>query len=277
MNDDEIKRALQALGIDASSREVVALLPVAWVAWADGTVQPAERDLILEIASSRVALGDEGRRVLDNWLAFAPSRARIEAAAGILLALSMKSAPRDDQDVVEFCRRVAEAAGPILGKIEAPEREALETVAKSLAVEPHAAWEQVRARLLVESSGVLEDGWFDDEVTNPHRVLPPSRPASVPPRDGAPGLWWFAGDTEEHAPVGERCRIGRGRDNDVQLHHDGELSRHHCELSRRDGKIYVKDLGSLNGTVVEGDRVTERRLFGGELIVLGETSLRFRA
>lgn len=277
MNDEEIRTALQSLGIDASSREVIALLPVAWVAWADGTIQPAERALILEIASTRVTMGDEGRRVLDNWLAFAPSRARIEAAAGILLALSMKSPPRDDQDVVEFCRRVAEAAGPILGKVESPEREALETVAQSLAVEPHAAWEKVRARLLVESSGALDDGWFDDEVTNPHRPLPPSRQEHVPPRDGPPGLAWNAGEAAEHAVLGERCRVGRGRDNDLQLHHDGELSRHHCEFFRRDGKVYVKDLGSLNGTVVEGDRVTERRLFGGELIVLGETTLRYRA
>lgn len=277
MNDIELKRALQSLGIDESSREVIALLPVTWVAWADGTVHPEERSIILDLATSRVHLGEEGRRVLDNWLAFAPSRQRVESAAGILIALAMKAHMRDDNDVVDFCRRVAEAAGPLLGKVESPEREAIETVAQSLAVEPHAAWEKVRARLVVESAASMADGWFDDEVTNPHIVVHAPQTKAIPPAEGPPGVAWMAEGGEDHREVDPTVRIGRGRDNELQLSHDGEVSRHHCVVERREGKVYIKDLGALNGTIVEGDRVTERRLFGGELITLGETTLRYRA
>ncbi len=277
MNDNELRRALQSLGIDESSREVIALLPVTWVAWADGTIHPEERSIILDLATSRVHLGDEGRRVLDNWLSFAPTRQRVESAAGILIALSMKAKMRDDNDVVDFCRRVAESAGPLLGKVESPEREAIETVAQSLAVEPHVAWEKVRARLVVESAASMADGWFDDEVTNPHLVVHAPAAKTVPPVAGPPGVAWMAEEVEDHREVDPIVRIGRGRDNDLQLTHDGEVSRHHCIVERRDGKVYIKDLGALNGTVVEGDRVAERRLFGGELILLGETTLRFRA
>ncbi|MBM4389924.1 MAG: FHA domain-containing protein [Deltaproteobacteria bacterium] len=276
MNDDELRRALQSLGIDGSSREVIALLAVVWMAWADGKVHPEDRSIILDLATSRVHLGEEGRRVLDNWLAQAPSRPRVESAAGILIALSMKAQMRDDNDVVDLCRRLAEAAGPILGKVESPEREAIETVAQSLAVEPHAAWERLRARLVVESVASMEHGGVDDEVTNPHIVVHAPVFEAIPPADGPPGVAWMVEGGEEHRGVDPVVRIGRGRDNDLQLSHDGEVSRHHCIVERRDQKVFINDLGALNGTIVEGDRVTERRLLGGELITLGETILRYR-
>jgi hypothetical protein len=87
VTDEELLSALQSFGIDESSREVLVLLPVVWVAWADGTIQDEERALIRRLAASNVRLGLEGQRVLDNWLAWAPGRDRVERAAAILLGL----------------------------------------------------------------------------------------------------------------------------------------------------------------------------------------------
>src|SRR5579884_3687264 len=50
--------------------------------------------------------------------------------------------------------------------------------------------------------------------------------------------------------LGERLRIGKAPDNDLVLA-DDTVSRQHCELTRSDAGIKVRDLGSTNGTKVQ--------------------------
>lgn len=280
MTDDEIRLELERFGVDEGSRGVVVLLPVVWVAWADGKIQPEEHALITEVAAATVHLGEEGKRTLDNWLAYAPSADRVERAAALILALTTRSRVPANADIVDLCQRVADAVGPLLGKVDHAEREAVETVAQSLAVEPHAAWEKVQSRLVVESAAATEEeGWFDDGVTNPFggRVVekPSARP--IPPKTGLPGLAWSVGPEEQRLELGPTIRVGRGRDNDLQMHHDGQISRSHFVIERRGERVYLRDLGGVNGTYVEGEQVVERRLFGGEAILCGDTLFRWRA
>jgi hypothetical protein len=70
--------------------------------------------------------------------------------------------------------------------------------------------------------------------------------------------------------------VGRGSNNDVPLPADEYASARHARLEpRRDG-IWLEDIGSTNGTYVNGIRVTsERRLTPGDVIRIGETDLRF--
>ena len=53
--------------------------------------------------------------------------------------------------------------------------------------------------------------------------------------------------------VTDSISIGRGSDNDVVLG-SKEISRHHAQLSVLNGKLYVKDLSSSNGTFINNDR-----------------------
>lgn len=50
------------------------------------------------------------------------------------------------------------------------------------------------------------------------------------------------------------CTIGRGRQCGVAILHP-VVSRQHCEIYEKDGAVYVRDLGSLNGTIFRGTRV----------------------
>ena len=70
--------------------------------------------------------------------------------------------------------------------------------------------------------------------------------------------------------------IGRGRENDIQIKNDSKVSRYHCKLQRRGNNFYIEDAKSSNGTLVNGELITDRRLFGGEEIIIGETFFRFR-
>ena len=54
--------------------------------------------------------------------------------------------------------------------------------------------------------------------------------------------------------VKELTLIGRGADCDLRLDHKG-VSKRHCVLVKTDGLVLLRDLGSTNGTRVNGQRV----------------------
>ena len=76
--------------------------------------------------------------------------------------------------------------------------------------------------------------------------------------------------------TGDVLTIGRGRDNDIQIKNDSKVSRYHCKVFRRGDNFYIEDNKSSNGSLVNGELITERRLFGGEEVIIGETFFRFR-
>jgi pSer/pThr/pTyr-binding forkhead associated (FHA) protein len=67
--------------------------------------------------------------------------------------------------------------------------------------------------------------------------------------------------------------IGRGRGTSVILPHP-LVSRQHCELYEADGQLMVRDLGSLNGTFVNNQRITDALLAPGELLTVGTVTFR---
>ncbi|MEU5061474.1 MULTISPECIES: FHA domain-containing protein [unclassified Streptomyces] len=79
-----------------------------------------------------------------------------------------------------------------------------------------------------------------------------------------------------HLLHGGEIRVGRSADADVPLD-DPDVSRMHCAVTLgTDGRVSVTDLGSTNGTTVDGSPVGDRpaRLAPGALLRLGESTLR---
>jgi len=65
--------------------------------------------------------------------------------------------------------------------------------------------------------------------------------------------------------------LGRDITNDIVIN-DPEVSRHHCRIVRGPGGYTLEDLGSTNGSFVNGQRLTGARpLINGDMIGLGET------
>ncbi|HEX3265882.1 MAG TPA: FhaA domain-containing protein [Candidatus Limnocylindrales bacterium] len=71
---------------------------------------------------------------------------------------------------------------------------------------------------------------------------------------------------------GAQMGIGRAPECDLVLK-DSRASRRHARLAARDGVLVLTDLGSTNGTRVNGHRVTEVVLGAGDRVQIGETSL----
>lgn len=78
-------------------------------------------------------------------------------------------------------------------------------------------------------------------------------------------------------PLAERGRwtIGRSSDCEILLYDDA-VSRRHAEIAVRAGICLVRDLGSCNGTRLNGRFVTRARLRRGDVLELGVTELRIR-
>lgn len=72
----------------------------------------------------------------------------------------------------------------------------------------------------------------------------------------------------------DQVTMGRGADNDL-VFPDIACSRRHCILEKRNGDYVVTDLGSGNGTVVNGGRIQNVVLNDGDEIEIGSTILQF--
>lgn len=68
--------------------------------------------------------------------------------------------------------------------------------------------------------------------------------------------------------------IGRGRESNLTVPH-ALVSRRHTEIIERDGRLFVRDLGSLNGTFVNNQRIVEETpLDPDQLLTLGNITFR---
>ena len=70
--------------------------------------------------------------------------------------------------------------------------------------------------------------------------------------------------------------IGRGNQNDIPIATDEYASARHARFEPRQDGVWVQDLGSTNGTFLNGTRLERpRRLAQGDIVRVGETDLRY--
>jgi FHA domain-containing protein len=77
-----------------------------------------------------------------------------------------------------------------------------------------------------------------------------------------------------HRATDKAIRLGRSPDNDVILR-DPATSGHHARLERRGDDFWLVDLGSTNGTFVNGESVQEKQLNHGDRLTVGQNSVHF--
>jgi pSer/pThr/pTyr-binding forkhead associated (FHA) protein len=84
------------------------------------------------------------------------------------------------------------------------------------------------------------------------------------------------GSTIATRRFGRRILVGRAPSADIRIG-DPRVSRLHARIEMRDDGVYVEDLGSRNGTSVDGEMIAgSRRLAAGEEIGVGAASIIFR-
>lgn len=71
----------------------------------------------------------------------------------------------------------------------------------------------------------------------------------------------------------DKTTIGRLEDNTFPIP-EPSVSSHHCEIILRGSDVVVKDLGSTNGTFINGEKVSESALKAGQILRLGQIEMR---
>jgi pSer/pThr/pTyr-binding forkhead associated (FHA) protein len=72
---------------------------------------------------------------------------------------------------------------------------------------------------------------------------------------------------------GDKTTVGRVSDNAFEIP-EASVSSHHCELLLRGNDLLVKDLGSTNGTFINGDKIEEGVLKPGQILRVGMIEMR---
>ena len=69
--------------------------------------------------------------------------------------------------------------------------------------------------------------------------------------------------------------IGRGSENDIVVD-CASVTLRHAEMVRVEGGYELRDLGSTNGTMIDGTRVGQAALVDGSVILIGTTAITYR-
>ena len=117
-----------------------------------------------------------------------------------------------------------------------------------------------------------------DPHVNPAEEPSPASPPSRPEGPAADGTTFSPGvlrePTQRVRIQSQVMRIGRRPDNDTVVADLG-VSEHHAELRRTPaGRYSITDLGSHNGTYVNGTRVSQQELNEGDIIAIGHATFR---
>src|SRR5258706_16160957 len=76
-----------------------------------------------------------------------------------------------------------------------------------------------------------------------------------------------------HELKADKTTIGRVEDNPFQIA-EASVSSHHAEVLLRGDDVLVKDLGSTNGTFINGEKIDESVLKPGQTLRFGQVELR---
>jgi hypothetical protein len=132
--DDVVLEQLVALNIGRETLPALFLAPLVAVAWADGSIDPKERNAVLS-GAAELGLSEQeaSYQLLERWLAVRPTPELLASWKGYIDALSVRlsqhALERLKPELLRRAKAVAEAGGPRFGtgqRISGPEEAVLE-------------------------------------------------------------------------------------------------------------------------------------------------------
>lgn len=147
----ELERTLADLDVGPSSYRALMLLPLVYVAWADGKMEGLEIERIERFAREHLHFTAETARVLQKWLREAPPRQFVERGLTGLLGVALDEELLDVDvselpDLLVHAEAIARSTADALDDptaITAEEEHALADIARLLQVDGGTTWKQV--------------------------------------------------------------------------------------------------------------------------------------
>ena len=154
MQLDRMEKTLKHLGVGLANYKVLKLLPLVYVAWAEGKLTPERERRLVHLAHHHFGIGPEGERVLRGWLTRRPDTKYILEGLHdiVLLAYAPDEWEFDVDDLPgllahsEAIARTTAKAMDAPSSVTASEEQALADIARELGVDDGDSW----AKLLRE-------------------------------------------------------------------------------------------------------------------------------
>jgi hypothetical protein len=155
MERDKLRKSLQHLGIPVDDYRMLKLLPLIYVAWADGKMEDVKVDRIHYFATREYDLSAAGVAVLNGWLTKRPSHAYIAEGLHDILLLAQAT---DDLEVdfsdltalLSYAEGIARSTAVALdhpGAVTVAADQALEEIARELHIDHGESWAQLLSEL----------------------------------------------------------------------------------------------------------------------------------
>jgi hypothetical protein len=152
---DKLRRSLAHLEINPADYRVLKLLPMIYVAWADGKMELVERERIHLFAARAYDLSPAAAALLERWLMRCPSHEYI--VEGLRDVYASAVAPDDSEvdlselpGLLSYAEAIARSTADALDQpsaVTAAEEAALREIARLLRVDHGASWAKVLADL----------------------------------------------------------------------------------------------------------------------------------
>lgn len=161
MQRDHMRHSLERLGVSPDDFRVLKLLPLIYVAWADGSIEPEQKQRIHDFAMRNYDLSPAGIAVLNRWLSHRPSHAYVSEGLRDIYQLALA----EDDIEVDFSElpallSYAEALGRSTARaldrpdgISAGSDAALEEVASALHIDHGESWGKLLKELGERNEG----------------------------------------------------------------------------------------------------------------------------
>lgn len=147
--DESLRTSLAQLGITTSNYRVLMLLPLVYVAWADGKMEDVEITRIDDVARQRLFIELPGLEILDGWLREPPPKDLFDRGLRDLFLLAQTDSgdplvhPEELHELLSHAEAVARATASALDEPNAvtPEEEdALAEIARILHIDNGVSW-----------------------------------------------------------------------------------------------------------------------------------------
>jgi len=134
IDDDEVIQVIIDLDMNVATLNAISLIPLVEVAWADGHMDPNEREAILKAAQeNNIEKGSDSYNLLSDWLVKRPDDRLFEVWEEYIGGFCVEIKPENRSclqiGIIEKARKVADAAGGFMGlpsKISRAEEKVLE-------------------------------------------------------------------------------------------------------------------------------------------------------